>query len=52
MLLSLPVCWREGNVQEIFPRAKISAMLKWSFYLFFENSYWGAQGIMFLYSLG
>jgi len=37
MLLSLPVCWREGNVQEFFPRAEISAVGRWSFYLFLET---------------
>lgn len=50
MLLSLPVCWRERNVQEFFPRAAISAMLRWGFYLFLETD-WGAQGVIFLYSL-
>lgn len=30
MLPSLPVCWREGNMQNFFPRAAISAMLRWS----------------------
>lgn len=30
MLPSLPVCWREGNMQNFFPKAAISAMLRWS----------------------